>query len=419
MRGGGRCAALLPLLARVATRATTLLPATMLLVFLLPAVAAAATTTPPPDPNACSLLEMMRRPVPGNWPITGDRVADYALLSLGFALAIPLARKALCRAVYEPLGRRMIGSAMLASRQKREQRRENGDKANGGTAADAASTATPRRTTRRSAAAAAADASAPAKPPQPPQPSSSSYPSVPRDKMLKWTESAWKLTAFTTLTCVALYVVVPEPWILRPDTMFLGSTRLPLNILVKPSLMFSYALQTGFYLQSIPFLLMVETRRKDFAESMAHHLITVCLLVVSWAANFTRAGVIFTLIHDASDIFLESAKLMRYCRRESAATGAFVMFALSWIALRVFYYPKIVLKDILLGPLLTVALPNNIDPQPWWSLFATLFTVLWGLHLYWTYLIVMVIVRKFTKGAMDDVREEGSDDGDDDDSDDD
>jgi ceramide synthetase len=391
--------------------------APLLVVLLLAAATppSAATPTAAPDALPASLLEMCRRPVPGNWFITGDRMADYGLLSLLFACVIPLLRRLLCRFVYEPLGRHMIGSAMVASRERREQRaaaavkgRKPAVKANG--AAAEASTTTPRRTTRRSAAAAEADATPPparttrrtTSTPAPP-------PIIPADKMLKWNESAWKMTAFSTLVAVGVYVMASETWMTHPAVMFKGATRLPMNILIKPSLLVSYALQTGFYLQSIPFLLLVEVRRKDFAESMAHHVITVVLLAVSWAGNFTRAGAAFTLLHDVSDIFLEAAKLMRYCRRERAATAAFVAFALSWIALRVFYYPWLVLNHVLLQPLLVVALPNNIDPQPWWSVFATLFTVLYGLHLYWTYLIVMVIVRKFTKGEMDDVREDGSD----------
>jgi ceramide synthetase len=400
-------------------------PAPLLTVLLLAALAALAATasaseaaTAPSSsqqPRRFQASDLYHLTVPGDWFLTGHRVWDYALLTLAFAVAIPLARRALVRFAYEPLGRRMIGAALLAKRLER--RKKRGGKGGSAAAAATTTTTTPRRTTRRSAAAAAAAADGGGNTangtPAPP-----ALPRVSAEKMRKWTESAWKMTAFSVLTGLAIYVVHDEPWMTEPETMWRGARRIPIDLRVKRSLAVSYALQTGFYLQSIPFLLMVEVRRKDFAESMAHHIITAALLAVSWGTNFTRAGVAFTLLHDVSDIFLETAKLARYCRREGAATAAFVAFALSWIALRVFYYPWLILAHILIDPIRLVALPFGVDPQPYWSIFATLFSLLWGLHLYWTYLIVMVIVRKFTRGEMDDVREEDSDD-DDSDSDDD
>jgi hypothetical protein len=55
--------------------------------------------------------------------------------------------------------------------------------------------------------------------------------------------------------------------------------------------------------------MFVEVRRKDWAESFAHHVVTLGLQTYSWYANFTRAGVIVCLLHDVSDIFLEAAKV--------------------------------------------------------------------------------------------------------------
>jgi hypothetical protein len=55
--------------------------------------------------------------------------------------------------------------------------------------------------------------------------------------------------------------------------------------------------------------MFLEVRRKDWAESFAHHVVTLGLLYYSWYGNFTRSGVMIMLIHDVSDIFLESAKV--------------------------------------------------------------------------------------------------------------
>lgn len=55
-----------------------------------------------------------------------------------------------------------------------------------------------------------------------------------------------------------------------------------------------------------------QVRRKDWLESMVHHVATVILLVYSYYVNFTRVGVMVLLVHDVSDIFLEAAKLCRW-----------------------------------------------------------------------------------------------------------
>ncbi len=55
-----------------------------------------------------------------------------------------------------------------------------------------------------------------------------------------------------------------------------------------------------------------QVRRKDWLESMIHHWATVGLLAYSYYVNFTRVGVMILLVHDASDIFLEAAKLARW-----------------------------------------------------------------------------------------------------------
>jgi ceramide synthetase len=132
-------------------------------------------------------------------------------------------------------------------------------------------------------------------------------------------------------------------------------------------------------------------------------------LYFSWYANFTRPGVLVMLIHDISDIFLETAKLANYAEQESLSLNLFIVFALSWVILRVFIYPYVIVHRILVDPVKYIALPFNINPQPHYSAFGTMFLVLWFLHLYWTYLIFKVIEKQLRTGKADDVREEDDD----------
>jgi hypothetical protein len=65
--------------------------------------------------------------------------------------------------------------------------------------------------------------------------------------------------------------------------------------------------------------MFIEVRRKDWAESFTHHVVTLGLLYYSWYVNFTRPGMMVMLLHDVSDIFLEAAKVGFPC--SSAGAG--------------------------------------------------------------------------------------------------
>lgn len=214
------------------------------------------------------------------------------------------------------------------------------------------------------------------------------------------------MIVYTIFSVTAFLVTYSEPYFLDPHHYWTGATQFPLNYYTPFKVTLFYLIEIGFYLQAIPFLLFEEVRRKDWLESLLHHFVTLGLMYYSWYANVTRPGVIVMLLHDISDIFLEAAKLARYAEQESWATIMFATFALSWVILRVILYPMIVVSRMLIDPVLYLAIPYDINPQPHYSVFGTLFMVLYFLHLYWTWLIWKVIERQFTKGSMDDVRED-------------
>lgn len=66
---------------------------------------------------------------------------------------------------------------------------------------------------------------------------------------------------------------------------------------------FYYLTQTAFYLHQV-LILNAEARRKDHAQMMAHHIITIILMVASYAYNFSRMGCLVMMLMDCCDIFL-------------------------------------------------------------------------------------------------------------------
>eukprot|EP00798_Chlamydomonas_sp_ICE-L_P010767 gene10767-17854_t len=120
------------------------------------------------------------------------------------------------------------------------------------------------------------------------------------EKIRKFNESIWKMTVYIVFSLVAFLAAYKEPWFLDTRFAWKGCTKFPpCNIqellvgtcitLVSPleviSVLLFYCIETGFYLQAIHFLTFIEVRRKDWLESMIHHVITVFLLTYSYHVN--------------------------------------------------------------------------------------------------------------------------------------
>ncbi|GLI70104.1 hypothetical protein VaNZ11_014883 [Volvox africanus] len=228
------------------------------------------------------------------------------------------------------------------------------------------------------------------------------------NKLRKWNESCWKMTVYIAFTVLATAVSWGEVWFTDSRYWWLGCTRFPpCNLPVSRGVLLFYCAEAGFYLQAIHFLAVHEERRKDWHESMIHHVVTSGLLFYSYAVNFTRVGVVVILIHDVSDIFLELAKLCRYADRGDIGVLAFIVFFVSWVVCRVIIFPVFVIRSTLFEPVVLVAAYLGIEPRPHWEIFNGLLLILFVLHLYWTVLIFQVIMRQFTHGRLTDVREAG------------
>ncbi|XP_008336456.2 ceramide synthase 2-like [Cynoglossus semilaevis] len=78
---------------------------------------------------------------------------------------------------------------------------------------------------------------------------------------------------------------------------------------------------------------------QDFKEQIIHHLATLVLLSFSWCVNYIRVGTLVMLVHDASDVLLESAKLFNYAKREDISHSIFVVFATVFMVTRLVIFP--------------------------------------------------------------------------------
>jgi hypothetical protein len=154
-------------------------------------------------------------------------------------------------------------------------------------------------------------------------------------KICKFTESAWKLTYYLSTEICVVWITYKEPWFTDTSTFWHGW---PHQTLKYPLKLF-YTFQCGFYIYSVAALLVWETRRKDHNVMMSHHIVTIGLIAYSYITGSFRAGTVILALHDVSDIFMELAKLFKYCRSELGASICFGLFVLSWVLLRLIYFP--------------------------------------------------------------------------------
>ncbi|KAK9116291.1 hypothetical protein Sjap_015238 [Stephania japonica] len=240
-----------------------------------------------------------------------------------------------------------------------------------------------------------------------------------RKRINKFKESAWKCIYFLSAEVLAIFVTYDEPWFTCTKYFWVGpgdqawpdqKTKLKLKGL--------YMYAAGFYSYSIFALIFWETRRSDFGVSMSHHIATVILIVLSYIFRFARVGSIVLALHDASDIFLEMGKMSKYSGCEGLASFTFILFVLSWIILRLIYYPFWILWSTSYEVLLSLDRDKHpVDGPIYYYVFNSLLFCLLVLHIYWWVLIFRMLVKQIkSRGQLgEDVRSdsEGEDEHDD------
>ncbi|CAK9181236.1 unnamed protein product [Ilex paraguariensis] len=226
-----------------------------------------------------------------------------------------------------------------------------------------------------------------------------------RGKIVKCSESMWKLTYYATVEACILTIIYHAPWF-RDMEYFRGwpnqELKLPLKLI--------YMCQCGFYLYSITALLTWETRRKDFSVMMSHHIITVFLIGYSYITSFFRIGSVILALHDASDVFLEAAKVFKYSEKELGASIFFGLFALSWLILRLIFFPFWIIKSSSYHLCQFLRL-SEVYHMSLYYIFNTMLLTLLVFHIYWWILIYSMIMRQLkNRGKVgEDIRSDSED----------
>ena len=131
-----------------------------------------------------------------------------------------------------------------------------------------------------------------------------------QEKKMKMRESLDKNTAVSTFHVLGLYVGWKKTWFLNKDEYFQGFPYVP-----SEGLRWYYMLYLSYWLQSIDFMLNITNKyytikRKDNAEMLVHHVVTISLMMFSFSVDFTKIGLCVLMTHDVNDLLLETGMFL-------------------------------------------------------------------------------------------------------------
>lgn len=118
----------------------------------------------------------------------------------------------------------------------------------------------------------------------------------------RFTEQMYTAIYFSVFGPFGLYVMSRTPvWYFNTAGMYESFPHRSHDALFKAY----YLLQASYWAQqAIVLLLQLEKPRKDYRELVAHHILTLALIFLSYRFHFTYLGVAVYIIHDISDFFL-------------------------------------------------------------------------------------------------------------------
>ncbi|EXJ83025.1 hypothetical protein A1O3_06842 [Capronia epimyces CBS 606.96] len=213
-----------------------------------------------------------------------------------------------------------------------------------------------------------------------------------RSKIARFMEQLYAAMYFSVFIPLGLYVMSRSSvWYFNTTSMFQGYPHREHEGLLKAY----YLLQASYWAQQAAVLILqLEKPRKDFRELVAHHIITLTLIWLSYRFHFMHMGLAVYISHDISDFFLATSRILNYL--DSVFVGPFYgTFVVVWIYTR--HYINLRILWAVLTEFATVG-PYKLDWETqqykcWISQVITfvLLAGLQALNLFWLFLILRVL----------------------------
>ncbi|XP_045168610.2 ceramide synthase 2-like [Mercenaria mercenaria] len=210
----------------------------------------------------------------------------------------------------------------------------------------------------------------------------------------KFCDSGWRFLFHTTSFTYGLFVLWNKPWFRSTRECW---TDWPKQY-ISDDIYWYYMIELSYY-WSLIFTLVSDHKRADFKQMLIHHIASIVLIYFSWLTNYVRIGTLVLVIHDASDPWLEIAKLGIYLKWKTATDVFFTIFVLVWTVARHFLLPYTVLFLTTFGYL------EYIDKLTFAYYFFNFFLyLLMALSCIWSYHIYKMVFQKLRQGEVTDSR---------------
>ncbi|XP_054836264.1 ceramide synthase 4-like [Eublepharis macularius] len=219
----------------------------------------------------------------------------------------------------------------------------------------------------------------------------------------KFCEVSWRSTFYVTSCIMCLIILHDKSWFWDHRECWTGYPQQPLV----PSIAAYYIVQLSFY-WSLVINLPFEVNRKDFKELIIHHAATIFLIIYSYCANYLRIGTLVMIIHDASDCFLELAKVFNYLKWRWTCDTLFVVFAISFLFTRLVLFPFKLLYNTYYYSM------EHHKPFFGYYFMNALLMVLYLVQLFWCYLVIQKVYKVLAHGTIEKGTRSDSEDSEDD-----
>ncbi|XP_055043268.1 ceramide synthase 2 [Misgurnus anguillicaudatus] len=204
----------------------------------------------------------------------------------------------------------------------------------------------------------------------------------------KFREASWRMVFYLASFIGGIIALYDKPWFYNLREVWKGYPKQSML----DSQYWYYVLEMSFYL-SLVLSIAFDVKRKDFREQIIHHWATLTLLFFSWGANYIRVGTLILLVHDASDILLESAKILNYAKWERTCNGIFVIFAFVFMVTRIIIFPFWIIHCTWVYP------PDLYPPFIGYYFFNIMLVILLMLHIFW-WCLILRMVKMFLFGSL-------------------
>jgi len=174
-----------------------------------------------------------------------------------------------------------------------------------------------------------------------------------RRTMHKFQDQMWQLFIHGSMTAFELYILFVEDrgaWTKEERAGVLSSEFASLwtpHPYIQPnntSLHLFYLVQLAIWIDTCFSHRFIEERHKDYVMMYVHHLVTILLVLGSYANNYLRVGTVILFLHDSSDVFLDLLKIFNYLKLEGRRGCFIIEFAflanlLVWAYARLYIFP--------------------------------------------------------------------------------